>query len=109
MKITVNLYKFRQAFVGCGRADQFTYEGLEVLFDYLEGYEEDSGEEIDLDVIALCCDYAESTVEEVAEMYSLDLSECEDDDAKMELVRNYVENESQFIGATESTVVYAQF
>jgi hypothetical protein len=109
MKTTVNLYDFRQAFADCGRADQFSYEGLEILFDYLEQYEEDTGEEIDLDVIALCCDYAEGTVDEIVDCYSIDLSECVGDADKLEVARNYVENESQFIGATDTTIIYAQF
>lgn len=29
------------------------------MFDYLEEYEKDTGEEIELDVVALCCDFAE--------------------------------------------------
>ena len=31
-----NVYQFREAFRLAGRSDQFSYEGLEVLFDYLE-------------------------------------------------------------------------
>ena len=57
MKSTVGLSDFRDAFQI--RKENFTYEGLEALFDYLEQYEEDTGEEIELDVIALCCDYTE--------------------------------------------------
>ena len=42
-----------------GRGKQFTYEGLNALFDYLEEYEDGTGETIELDVIALCCEYTE--------------------------------------------------
>ena len=37
----------------------FTYAGKRALFDYLEGLEEDTGEEIVLDTVALCCEYSE--------------------------------------------------
>ncbi len=57
MKSTVSLSDFRDAFQV--RKENFSYEGLEALFNYLESYEEDTGEEIELDVIALCCDYTE--------------------------------------------------
>ena len=30
------VYQFREAFPLAGRSDQFSYEGLEVLFDYLD-------------------------------------------------------------------------
>ena len=55
----VNFSDFRQAFAGHGREKQFSYEGMKALFDYLEEQERDAGEEIELDVIALCCDYVE--------------------------------------------------
>jgi len=35
------------------RKTNFSYEGLEILFEYLEELEESTGEEIELDVIAL--------------------------------------------------------
>ena len=59
MKQTVNIHDFRQAFIDCGREGTFTYEGLAALFEWIEQYEEDCGAEIELDVIALCCEYSE--------------------------------------------------
>ena len=59
MKQTINLSQFRTAFYDMDRKENFTYEGLEALFEYLEQYEQDCGEEIELDVIALCCEYTE--------------------------------------------------
>lgn len=59
MKQTINFYDFERAFGTDTYKNQFTYEGKKALFDYLEEYEECTGEEIELDVVALCCDYAE--------------------------------------------------
>ena len=59
MKNTINFYAFEREFEQCGRGNQFTREGLRALFNYLEEYEQDCGEEIELDVIALCCEYVE--------------------------------------------------
>jgi len=67
MKKTINIYDFRDAFHKAGRGNQFTSEGQRALFEYLEGYEEDTGEEIELDVIALCCDFTE--YENIAEFW----------------------------------------
>ena len=39
MKTTVNIHTFREEFNRMGRGNQFTYDGLEVLFDYLEELE----------------------------------------------------------------------
>lgn len=57
MKQTINQYQFADAFRSI-RPDNFTYAGLNALFDYLEDCEAQCGE-IELDVIALCCDYSE--------------------------------------------------
>ena len=55
----VNRYDFQDAFNKMGRGDQFSYEGLIALFDHLEFVEDNTGEPIELDVIALCCEYSE--------------------------------------------------
>jgi hypothetical protein len=41
------------------RPEQFSYDALRALFDYYEGLEEDTGEQIKLDAIAICCDWTE--------------------------------------------------
>jgi len=41
------------------RPDNFSYEGLEVLFEHLEMLEDDLDKQIEFDVIAICCDYSE--------------------------------------------------
>ena len=70
MKKTVNYYEFRNAFEEL-RPNNFSYEGLRVLWEYFEEYEENTGTEIELDVIAICCDYTESTIIEALENYGL--------------------------------------
>ena len=60
MKDTINKDQFRNWF---RRSDtyehNFSYEGLSALFDHLEGWEDSTGEELDFDPIALCCEYSE--------------------------------------------------
>lgn len=55
MKLTVTESVFIDSFKNMGRGDQFSREGLGLLFDY---YEETSPD-MELDVIAICCDWAE--------------------------------------------------
>ena len=59
MKKTLNYYDQENEFRDCGRGDQFTRQGLKALFDYIEEVEKDCGIDIELDVIALCCEYVE--------------------------------------------------
>ena len=70
MKKTINIYDFRNAFETL-RPNDFSYEAIEVLWNYFEEYEESTDTEIELDVIAICCDYTESTISEALEDYSL--------------------------------------
>ena len=52
------------------RKNQFTYEGLDALFDHLEEYEEGTGEKIEFDPIAICCEFTEyENIEEYNKNY----------------------------------------
>ena len=59
MKQSINMYQFERAFKNMDRGEQFSYDGLKALYEYFVEYEEDTGTEVELDVIALCCEYAE--------------------------------------------------
>ena len=78
MYISIDINRFRDAFRKMGREDQFTYNGLEVLFDGLEQYEADADEKMELDVISLCCNFSEMTAEEIKNNYQLEIDEEED-------------------------------
>lgn len=41
------------------RPDNFTYTGLEALYDYYDDLSEDTGTDIEFDPIAICCDWSE--------------------------------------------------
>ena len=69
----ITFCQFCDEFAEMNREDSFTYEGKEALFEYLEDYEFQSGETLELDVVALCCEYSEySTAKEAAEMYGFE-------------------------------------
>ena len=59
MHQSINFTQFHDAFRSMGREGQFSYAGLRALFEYLEEMEEACGEPLELDVIALCCDFSE--------------------------------------------------
>ena len=61
MKQAVSFSTFSDAFRDMNRKDQFSYDGLRALYDYLEEYEESCDTEVELDVIALCCEFTEYT------------------------------------------------
>ena len=70
MKQSVSITDFVNAFEKL-RPDNFSYEGLEALYNYIENLEQDEGEEFELDVIALCCSYSEyKNLDEYKKNYS---------------------------------------
>jgi len=95
MKQNVNKLAFHDAFVACGRGDQFSYKGRGALFDYLTELEDDTGTEIELDVVALCCDYSEysSATEAVRDhgvdwcpdLYDINEKERDEDEVAQEM------------------------
>ncbi len=109
MKQTIGLSQFRDAFRACDRQDQFSYEALGLLFEYFEEYEAETGEEIKLDVIGICCEYVEMSCEDVADNYRIDLSDCEDDEEREEEVRSYLIKNTSLVGDTSEGFVFAQF
>ena len=66
-----NGYQLEQLFRECGRENHFTYEGFNALYDYLNKYSDEVGEDFKVDVIAICCDFTEySDWEELYDNYS---------------------------------------
>jgi hypothetical protein len=101
---TVNTVStFRDEFRACGRVDQFSYEALGLLFEYLEAFEMDTGEEIELDVISICCDFSEDSPENIRDQYGID----GDDEAK---VIATLEDNGAYVGRTShGTLIYRNY
>jgi hypothetical protein len=60
----------------------------------------------------LCCEYAESTIEELITDYIIDISDCGPDDAEAikETVLEYMEQNTAVCGETsDGSVVFALF
>lgn len=110
MKTSVSFSEFCDAFRDMNRNENFSYEGKKALFYFLEDMEEQTGEEYELDVIALCCEFAESDVAELIADYGIDVSEAEDDEEKAEIVEDYLNDHTMVVGKLDNgSFVYAQF
>tara|TARA_R110002126_G_scaffold91456_1_gene217714 strand:+ start:593 stop:907 length:315 start_codon:yes stop_codon:yes gene_type:complete len=104
MKCTLDFSDFCEAFRRFDRQENFSREGLELLFDHCEELDPD----MELDVIALCCDYCEDTLEDVISSYSIDVEDMDDDDT-VEAVRAYLSENTTVLGETLNGFVYASF
>ena len=71
MIITITEYRYIQAFTEHNREDNFSYVGLQALFEHFTEIENDTDTQLKLDVIGICSEYTEyETVMKVLEAYS---------------------------------------
>ena len=84
MKTTINEYEFLKTFktwTANDRNRQFSHQALKEIFAILTEYEEDTGEELELDVVGICCSFTEyDNIREAASQYDIDLNDYPNDD-----------------------------
>ena len=110
--VKTDLAIFRKAFEPMTQ-DNFSYFGLEALFNYLE-MREPSQIKGQLDVQTLCRDFAEDTPLQIAMDYELDLTpldaleDKDQDKALNRLVIDFLEDENALVGSAplRGTLVY---
>lgn len=74
--LSVNETLFIDMFRKYNRIDNFTYQGLQELFNYLDNLADDIGEPIELDVIGLCCEYYEGNAQDIVNDCKSELEEA---------------------------------
>lgn len=106
MKTTVNKFDFVRAFDTADRGNNFSRPAREALFEYLEELEESSGEEMELDVIAICCDWSEynTALEAAIEMGGYEASEGDEEEQEAE-ASEYLQDQTQFVAFDGGIVV----
>lgn len=94
MKTTVTEFQFVEAFRHAGRETQFSVPARRALFDHFEIIEQYQDEEIELDPIAVCCDFAEyPSALSAAETYGY----RDGVDSKEESALEWLQNRTQVI------------
>jgi hypothetical protein len=88
-------YKLRNEFQSYDR-DYYTFEAYEAIIEYFNMFDED----VELDVIAICCDFNESTTEEIRSNYNID------EDIE---VLDYLNNNTYAIETEDNKILYIAF
>jgi len=106
MKQNISFCSFCDEFNGGSYENNFSYDGKKALFEYLENYEEECETEIDLDIIALCCEYCEfEDIDDYLSSYNSDIDKEEytdeedglDTEEYHQAVLNEIEQKTQLI------------
>lgn len=107
---TLNFTSFANAFRNSeSRANQFSYEALELIFDYYEQYEDETGEQVEFDMIGICCEWAEEDAATLAQYYAFDVEGLEGDELTT-AVEDYMKFATLVAGTTcAGKIVYVQF
>jgi uncharacterized alpha/beta hydrolase family protein len=72
MYIRVTEYSFRDTFLTSAYSENFSYGGLTALYDYFSELEDELGEPIEFDLVAIAGEYSELTIDELRDNYSID-------------------------------------
>ena len=92
--------------------ENFSIEGLMALYDYLVEYEECISDEIELDVIALCCEYSEyESANEAAKQYNgaFEASKDFDDEDREAAALAWLEDQTTVIPVDGGGVIIQDF
>lgn len=99
-----------------GRGEQFGYKGWQALGDYLEQLSEDIGEDIEVDIVGICCDYssadsAEDWWQEYGEYSSIDPTEWEEmaEDEKLQAIEDYLNDHTIVVVCEENLIIWQTF
>ena len=97
---------FVDAFHAYERYDSFGYQALRVIYDYME----EVAPEFELDVIAICCDFNTEHYKDIADNYTIDLSDADgDEDTEKQIVLDYLNDNTSVLGETDCEIVYQCF
>lgn len=104
MKLTLTFASFCDEWNGwTDRKDTFSFAGKRALFDYLEQYEQETGEDLELDIISLCCDFTEyDSMLEAAQEHDKDITDEKE-------AREYLEDNTTVIDVQGGGVIIQNF
>jgi hypothetical protein len=108
MKTNVSRYQFVREFEDSGRGTQFSREALDALFEYFEEYEDSTGTEIEFDVVAICCDYSESTFAELIEQYDIPIDSDYGKSEESQIV-DWLNDRTNVVAVLDDSIVYLSF
>jgi hypothetical protein len=93
--------ELKQEFMDYNR-DYYSLEAYEAILDYFDNIDEN----VELDVIGLCCDFNEDTLDEIIGNYNI---EIEDEENKEEEVMDYLQKHTWAVRTTDNKILYTVF
>jgi hypothetical protein len=91
------------------RTQDGVYKATKALVEWLEGLEEDTGTDTELDPVALRCQFSLYTHSEAEEAYCIDTSDAETHDQLNEMIETYLNENTIVIPVDDNNLIIAEF
>ena len=89
--------------------DGLVREATRVLVEWLEDLEEDTGEEMVLDPVALRCQFSLYTHREAEEAWCIDTSDAETPEQLKEIITDYLNDNTIVIPVDDNNLIISEF
>jgi hypothetical protein len=87
-----------------------SYNGLEILYNYLTAIQKDLGQAIEFHPVVLSCDFIERTVYDIIELNDITLDVDSTDEETLEIALNQLAKFTIILGVTDKgTIVYKDY
>lgn len=115
LQITIDANQVVQLATLLGRLDNFGYKGWRLLAEAMEDLSDDIGEDIEVDIVAWCCDYSHAISPDAAfeelQHYSewgVEQSDWEamDDDEKLEAVEEFLRENTSLMVCEDDCIIW---
>ena len=116
---TINASDLYNMACSMGRGHNFGYSGWLAIGDYLESLSNDTGENIEIDIIAICCEYsmaesADDAYMEFNHLHGVDLPEEEDweeltEEEKLSAVQDYLQKNTALVVCENDLIIWQAF
>ena len=93
---TFDFYDFKREFEVYNRADQFSDNALELIFEYLQ--ECYSNYSFEMDVISICCEFREMYCADILKDYDVYTADDMTNDELADQVREYLHDNTSLVG-----------
>lgn len=118
LKITATADHVVKLAVAYNRLSQFGYNGWRMLAEAMDQLSDDIGEDIEVDIIAWCCEYshaasADEAFEELQQYSEWSTEEEEwgelDADEKLEFVQDFLNENTSIMVCQDDCIIWATF
>lgn len=111
---TVTKYQIVDIAKAYNRLDNFGYEGWQKLFDYMEEVSEDQGKDIELDIVAWCCDFSMyESIQDFRDAFHMGFTDeiwnGLDDAEKLEAIEEFLKYYTSVVCCEEDCIIFQVF